>query len=94
MPKALVTELPYVQVLRRQAQRPLALDLVDFRTDSSGDGAGDLVLQFENIIKLTIIALRPDEGAAVAVDQLRRHPDALPGLADVALQHIPYAQLG
>ena len=57
------------------------------------DAARDLVLNGENVVERPIEPLRPQVAPAGGVDQLRRHPDPLAGLANAAFKHVADAKL-
>ena len=57
------------------------------------DGARHLVLDFEDVDQLAVIALRPEMRAAASVDELRRDAHARPGLAHASFQHMAHAEV-
>ena len=57
----------------------LAFGRAQFRLERADDGLGDLVLEGEQILQLTVVALGPEVGARRCVDQLGADADALAG---------------
>ena len=49
--------------------------------DGGDDADGDLVLQLEDVVERPVIALGPDVGAGLGLDQLGGDADPLAGLA-------------
>ena len=86
------------QVVGGEVFGALALGQRDFggadrRVHRAGDPFGDLVLEVEDVLEHTVIAVGPDMRAAGGVDQLGRDPDAVAGLADAAFEHVAHAEL-
>src|SRR5690349_15222202 len=52
------------------------------------DGAGHLVLNGEDILKLPVVALRPDVPVGLSVDQLHGDADSIARLAYAALENV------
>ena len=60
-----------------------------------GESVGDLVLNFEDVGHLAVVALSSQSGVIGAgLDQLRGDAQAVAGAADAAAQHVGGAQLG
>ena len=84
-----------IRFVGRQRRRVLASGrLADRqpRRQRLGDGSGDLVLHREHVGQLAIVALRPQVAAVGGVDQLRRDPDPIAGLAHAAFEHVRDAE--
>jgi hypothetical protein len=64
-----------------------------FQVECNRDPAGDLVLQGEQIIRVTVEPLGPQMGVALGIKQLRADADPVTRPADASLQHIAHAQL-
>ena len=56
------------------------------------NGRGNLVLNCENIVELSIVALGPDVCLCLAVNELNRHSDAVTHFAHAAFHHIVHAK--
>jgi hypothetical protein len=69
----------------------LAFGCAQFRLERADDGLGDLVLEGEQVLQLTVVALGPEVGARRCVDQLGADANALAGGAYAALQHVAHA---
>src|SRR4029077_14825333 len=54
---------------------------------------GDFVLDGENIVQGAVVTFGPEMRTVYCVDQLRRDPDAVPALANAALQNVSHAEL-
>ncbi len=52
------------------------------------DRPGDLILYLEEVLHLTIVALRPQMEAVSNIDELHRDADPVGGTADAALEDI------
>ena len=75
----------------------LALDAVKSRSldpakQGRGDGRGHLVLDLEDVLQSTVIALRPDVGLGLAVDELDSDSHAIGGFADTAFHDVVDAE--
>jgi hypothetical protein len=55
------------------------------------DLRGDLVLDCEDVLELTIVPVAPQVKAGRGVDQLRRDPYLVANLANIALEHVANA---
>ena len=93
MPNPALIRFPRRQVFGRQAPCAFTLELADFRFNGGGNGFADLVLYYENILKLTIVPLRPDMAATRAIDELGRDPQAIALASDTAFQNVTYAKI-
>jgi hypothetical protein len=47
---------------------------------------GDFILNIENILKLAVVALRPEVIPVGHVDELGRHAKPVPGFADASFE--------
>ena len=52
------------------------------------DGAGNVVLQFEDVLELSVIAFRPHVAVGAPVDQLRGDPHAVIDLPHAAFEDV------
>ena len=86
-------KVPGVDVLGRLAANPRRFRHQDLREDRPDHVVGDVVLQFENVGQLAIIAFRPQMGAARGVDQLTGHPNGVGGLAHAAFENVADPEL-
>ena len=62
-------------------------------TQRLGDAAGDLVLYFEDVFELAVIALRPHRVPGGGLYQLRSDAQAVAGAPDAAAEHVGGVQL-
>jgi hypothetical protein len=76
--------LAYGLLLRRQQMQLAGL----------GDGAGNLILDREDVAVLAIVALGPQVSVAFAVDELCADPYPPSGLAHAAFQHMGHVEFG
>src|SRR5262249_47584131 len=74
------------------ASRSLDLDRADRRLQRPDDSFRDLVLQVEDISHPTVIAIGPDMGPILPVDQLRRYANPVFGPAQAAFEDVAYAE--
>ena len=56
-------------------------------------GAGDFVLKSEQVPKLAVVAIGPQNVSVAPVDQLRGDAQLAAGLADAALEHVLHVEL-
>ena len=87
-------ELVGVDVAGRRLAERVLLARQQLDLQHLDDAAGDLVLHREHVGEHPVVALGPQIAAGVRVDQLRRDPDPLAGLADAALQDVAHARAG
>ena len=81
-------------VLFRVQLCDLLCDILPDRLDQDrGDAAGDLVLDGKDVVHRPVEAVRPDMVASLGVDQLRRDPGAIPGLANAAFEDVARSEL-
>ena len=71
---------------------PTPLRNVDLGRETARDGAGDLVLQVEQIFDFEAETVRPEHALGCRVDQLDRDAKALAGASQAARQDILHAQ--
>jgi hypothetical protein len=72
----------------------VALFLVrEHDAQSAGDASGDFVLDFKDILELTVIAFRPDGMAAARLSKLGGNAQAVAGPADAAIKDVGGRQL-
>ena len=60
--------------------------------ESGDDFACDFVLDGKDVLEVAVIAFRPDVVAAGRLQQLHRDPQAVPGAAHAAFQHVTDAE--
>jgi hypothetical protein len=85
-------KVPGVEALGRFASGTFNLGLAEPWLDRPDNTAGDLVLQFENVVKGTIETVGPDMRASCRVDQLPGDAHAVAGFAQAAFEHVAHAQ--
>ena len=81
------------KVIGLRVDRALELGIADFDLECGHDLLRDFGLQIEDVGQLAIVLLAPEVKSAGGVDQLGRDPNAPPGFANAALEHVANAQL-
>jgi hypothetical protein len=61
--------------------------------DRGRDPRGDIVLHRENVGEVAVVTLGPKMPAGGSLDQLRRHPHPMRGLAHAAFENIAHAEI-
>ena len=69
----------------------LAFKFEEFRLYRAGDRSDDLILQFEQIGKVTVVPLGKKMVAGVGADQLRGDTHSPARFAHAALKHVTHA---
>jgi hypothetical protein len=82
-----------LEVLSVAAGDARALARAQMDLQCGDDGTRDLVLEGEDVLEVTIEALRPKVKAGGRVDQLRINPDPSRDTPDAAFEHIAYLQV-
>src|SRR5262249_3568882 len=88
MPEAALIGSPDIEALRWFAHSALPLGVGNGRGDSDRHRLGNLVLHFEDIGKIAVVALGPNMVTRWCLDQLRSDTDPVASLANAAFKHI------
>ncbi len=81
---------PKRRVVRGFALGPLALDCAKLGFDRSDDSLSDLVLQSEDVIKLTVVEFGPYVIACAGIDELSSNSNLVSRLAHAAFNHVAH----
>jgi hypothetical protein len=60
--------------------------------ESSGNRAADILLKLEEVSKLTIVRLLPDDVSVRGIDELRRYARAVAEFTQAAIHHMSHPQ--
>ena len=82
-----------VQTFGGLALRSFDLGPLQLGRDRPDNARGDLILQIEDVLAIAIEMICPQMRAGRSIDQLRRDPHAVPGLANAAFNDVAHAQL-
>ncbi len=74
-------------------QRPVAFAAQDFGFDGTGDLAGQVVLDGEDVGEVAVVAVAPDLDAGFRLDQFGAEAHAAAGLADAAVEDVAHAEV-
>src|SRR6266496_2530404 len=85
------------EIISIQTVRSFAFDAFDLhaskaRLDNADDAHCNLVLESEDIVERPIIALGPDMGASLRLNELAGDADTISCLAHTTLQHIAHTK--
>ena len=72
---------------------PIVPRSLDAAKEGRRDGRGDLVLDGEDVLELAIVALGPDMGFGLAVDELDGDPDPIARLAYASFGDVVHPEL-
>ena len=92
-PATLQVRLVRVQVVSRALRQWSLPPAGEGDFQSIGDGARDLVLDLEDLLELSVVALGPKLIPVLGVDELRRDPKPFPRLPDAPLEYAAHLEL-
>src|SRR4051812_40613022 len=75
------------------ALRAIDLGLFHLGRDRTDDARRDLVLQVENVLRITLEPIRPEMRAGCSVNELASNSNTVAAAADTAFEHVAYPQL-
>ncbi len=92
MPPAARVQMPGIETARRRDAGTFDDRMPDDRFERSDDVIGQFVLDLEQILQGTLVALRPEVMTGSRIDQLAGHAHSVAGLANAAFEHVAGAQ--
>jgi hypothetical protein len=73
--------------------RALEFSRPDLRLDGADDLLGNAILQIEDVLQLTVYAVRPDMVILFGIEEFRRDPHALARATDASLEDVAHTKL-
>src|SRR5262245_17318635 len=77
----------------RLVQCTIDLCLVHMSSEDRGNRAGQLILDREDVLELTVVALGPAMGAGYGIDELHGDANPITAAANAALQDVAHSEL-
>jgi hypothetical protein len=82
-------EAPGIDAVRLLIRRPEPFLCIEVRLHRGDNPFGDVILNVEDILHLTVVLFGPDVLPGLSVDQLASNTNTLASRADTALEHVP-----
>ncbi len=88
-----VIAVPGPEIPRGLSLGTLTFGRAELGLDASGNGAGNLILEGEDIVEVAVVALSPDVVTRGCLEQLRRDTHSVTRSAHTALQHVSDSEI-